>query len=147
MFRSLICVIAFALTPAVAAAEPEQDSERELIIQKMNDDAKNDEAKLSFELNPMNPRQIWIFRGTSLAPDEVKDWEAYFWSVGTSAEELGEKGFSSVRIYTNQSRNLNKDYALWAAAGFTDTKFRCHDGTGGGLWDAGYSAASSSLRR
>ena len=36
---------------------------------------------------------------------------------------------------------------VWAAAGFTDTKFRCHDGTGGGLWDAGYSAASSSLRR
>jgi len=35
----------------------------------------------------------------------------------------------------------------WAAAGLSDTKLRCHDGTGGGLWDEGYSAGSLNSRR
>lgn len=35
----------------------------------------------------------------------------------------------------------------WAAAGLTDTELGCFSGTGGGSWDDGRSAASTSSKR
>jgi len=37
--------------------------------------------------------------------------------------------------------------AAWLVPGFTDTEFRCHAGTGGGLWNGSDMRESSSLRR
>ena len=55
----------------------------------------------------------------------------------------GKSGYTRVLKQACRAR----DREDWAAAGFTDTEFRCDDESGGGLWHAGYLAESTSSRR
>ena len=107
MFKVFIFAV-FVIFPALLWAQEDRLS----IAKELTKMAKEAEVRLEFSVNPIDDTTLVLYRESNLKPSELSgDWTIYLLSIGSSPEQLKEKGFNKVRIYTSQSKDLN-DYVL-----------------------------------
>jgi hypothetical protein len=82
------------------------------IAKELTKMAQEAEVHLEFSVDPNNDTTLMLHRESNLKPTELSgDWTIYLLSIGSSPEQLKEKGFNKVRIYTSKSEGIT-DYVL-----------------------------------
>ena len=87
-------------------------NDRSDIASELTQLAKSVNVPLEFSVDPNDDTTLVFIRESDQRPNELTgDWTIYLYFFGSNPDYLKKNGFKKVRIYTNQSQDVD-DYVL-----------------------------------